>query len=134
MANKFPNLNNLKPFKPGQSGNPAGGIKGIKTRATIAKKWLDVETKWTNPITGIEEILSLEDQITLAQIKEARDGERKGTPYKNLMDSRHGAPKQEIEHSGEVELGFDIGAISNEDLQTILQITAKAKIGSDNAK
>lgn len=105
-----------------------GRIEGYQTRATIAKKWLDTITEWDNPLTGIKERLSLEDQITLAQIKAAREA---GTPqaYKVIMDSRYGAPKQEIEHSGEVEIGFDIGKINDEDLQTILNITQKAKSG-----
>jgi hypothetical protein len=105
-----------------------GRKAGSKNRATIAKKWLDLETEWTNPITGLKETISLEDQITLAQIKEARDGDHnKAINYKVLMDSRHGAPKQEIEHSGEIEMQFDIGNLSNEDLATLLAITAKAK-------
>lgn len=115
------------PFQKGKSGNPAGLKPGTKTRATIARKWLEVETLWTNPLTGLEELLTLEDQITLAQIKEARDGERKGQPYKNIMDSRHGAPKQEVEHSGEVEIGFDIGVLSDTDMQQLLKITANAR-------
>jgi hypothetical protein len=118
-----------KVFQPGQSGNPKGREVGTKTRATVAKKWLETVTDWKNPITGEFEKLTLEDQITLAQIKAAREAE---TPqaYKVIMDSRYGFPKQEIEHSGEVEIGFDIGKISDDDLQTILQITQKAKIGN----
>lgn len=117
-----------KVFQPGQSGNPKGREPGAKTRSTIVKKWLDTVTEWENPITGETERISLEDQITLAQIKAAREAE---TPqaYKVIMDSRYGAPKQEIEHSGEVEIGFDIGKINDEDLQTILKITQKAKNG-----
>jgi len=109
--------------QPENNGRPAGS----KNRSTVAKKWLETVTEWDNPITGKKEKLSLEDQITLAQIKAARED---GTPqaYKVVMDSRYGAPKQEIEHSGEVEIGFDIGKISDSDLKTILTITEKAKI------
>lgn len=107
MANPNPNLNNLKPFKPGQSGNPEGTKPGKKNRATIAKKWLDLEIKAKNPITNIEELLSLEDLITLNQIKAANDAE--SSAYKVLMDSRYGAPKQEIEGmlNGNILLTFD---------------------------
>lgn len=84
-----------KPFKPGESGNPAGYKEGQKNRSTIARKWLEVEVKAKNPLTGMEEMLSQEDLITLAQIKAALQSE--STAYRVLMDSRYGAPKQEIE-------------------------------------
>lgn len=119
-----------KKFEKGKSGNPNGKPVGSKNRSTIAKKWLDTETEWTNPITGIKETISLEDQITLAQIKAAREAD---TPqaYKVIMDSRYGAPKQEIEHSGEIEMEFDIGKLNAEDFATLLHITAKAKSAKD---
>lgn len=84
-----------KPFQPGQSGNPAGYKEGVKNRSTIAKKWLEVEIKAKNPLTGLEELLSQEDLITLAQIKAALQSE--STAYKVLMDSRYGSPKQDLE-------------------------------------
>lgn len=95
MANKSPNLDNLKPFKPGESGNPKGREQGTKNRSTIARKWLEVEIKAKNPLTGLEEMLSQEDLITLAQIKAALQSE--STAYKVLMDSRYGAPKQDVD-------------------------------------
>ncbi len=95
MANKNPKRENLKPFQPGISGNPNGREVGTKNRSTIARKWLDVEITAKNPLTGENERLSQEDLITLAQIKAALQSE--STAYKVLMDSRYGAPKQEIE-------------------------------------
>lgn len=94
-----------KPFKPGISGNPAGKEPGLKNRSTIARKWLDVKTKWLNPLTGIEELLTLEDQITLAQIKVARD-EGTAISYKVVMDSAHGAVQQKVDMTtgGEIML------------------------------
>lgn len=118
-----------KVFTKGKSGNPKGREIGTRNRSTIVKKWFETSTAYVNPLNGKKQILSIEDQITLSQIKEALDGERKTTAYKNLMDSRHGAPKQEVQHSGEVEIGFDIGKINDADLQTILDITQKAKNG-----
>lgn len=38
MANKNPNTSGLTPFKPGQSGNPAGKLKGTKNLATIIEE------------------------------------------------------------------------------------------------
>lgn len=116
-----------KPFKKGESGNPKGREVGTRNRATIAKKWLETNSYWVNPFTKKKMLLSYEDQITIAQIYEAREGKRKNQAYKNLMDSRHGAPKQEVQHSGEVEIGFDISGLSDDDLKTLLAITSKAK-------
>lgn len=73
-----------------------GRIPGIRNRSTIAKKWLECETDWINPFTGEKEKLSLEDQITLAQIKAARD-DASSIAYKNVMDSRFGAVQQKID-------------------------------------
>lgn len=109
MANKNPNLENLKPFKKGESGNPKGSKPGVKHRGTIARKWLDLETKSQNPLSGIEEILSQEDIITLGQIKAARTDP---SAYKVLMDSAYGTPKQDLKISGELKLGLDL---ANED-------------------
>jgi hypothetical protein len=47
------NEKNLKPFKPGQSGNPAGRPKGSKNIKTILKKLLasqDIKGEWANPV------------------------------------------------------------------------------------
>lgn len=95
-----------KPFKPGESGNPAGYKEGVKNRSTIAKKWLDIEIKAKNPLTGDEEYLSQEDLITLAQIRAAIQGE--STAYKVLMDSRHGAPKQDLEIESRNSINIEI--------------------------
>ena len=90
------NDENLKSWKPGQSGNPAGKPLGAKNRSTIARKWLELMTKEANPLTGIAENLSYEDIITLAQIKKAKE-EQDTAAYKALQDSAYGAPKQEID-------------------------------------
>ena len=91
------NENNLKSWKPGQSGNPKGRTKGALNRSTIVKKWLEINQKAYNEITGLDEILSNEDLITLAQIKNARKGDT--AAYKELMNSAYGAPKQEIDNT-----------------------------------
>lgn len=86
---------NLKSYKKGQSGNPNGRPKGSKNRSTIARKWLGLITTAKNDITGEEEQLSQEDQITLALMKKAMTGD--AIAYQKLMDSGYGAPVQQIE-------------------------------------
>jgi len=82
-------------FEKGQSGNPNGRPKGSKNRSTIAKKWLELNTNETNPITNQIENLSQEDIITLKQIEKAKDGD--SNAYKLLMDSTYGMPQQQTE-------------------------------------
>ena len=48
-----------------------------------------------NPLTGIKELLSNEDIITLALINKAKKGDVNA--YKALMDSTYGAVKQSLE-------------------------------------
>lgn len=99
-----PQNKHLQPFKEGDewNGNKEGRPVGSKNRSTIARKWLEVELDEVNPLTGEVEKLSLEDIITLQQIKQAKGItlESAAPAYKNIMDSAYGAPKQETEHSG----------------------------------
>ena len=91
------NEENLKSWSPGQSGNPNGRPKGSKNRSTIAKRWLESNQKFKNPITNEEETLSQEDIMSLALIKKARNGDVNA--YKALMDSGYGAPIQQIDQT-----------------------------------
>lgn len=94
MADRIDNLN---PFKKGESGNPAGRPKGAKNRSTIARQWLEVNQSLKNPLTGEQETMSQEDLMTLALVKKAREGDV--AAYKALMDSGYGAPLQQIEQT-----------------------------------
>jgi hypothetical protein len=132
--NKNPNLENLKPFQPGQSGNPAGKPKGSQNRSTIAKQVLSMMVPIPNDIRKALAAIypDLPEKVTveyLGTLSVMRKAIKKGSylHYKAIQDSAYGAPKQEVEHSGEVEIGFDIGKISDDDLETILSITQKAK-------
>ena len=97
------NNKNLKPFVPGtdERRNLEGRPVGSKNRSTIAKKWLEMELSSRNPLTGEMQKLSQEDIITLTQIKKAQYDEDT-LAYKALMDSAYGAPKAEVEHSGQL--------------------------------
>ena len=92
MENPIPNN---KPFKKGVSGNPNGRPKGVRNRSTVAKMWLELAQKETNPITGLEEQLEQQDIMTLALIKKAREGDV--SAYKELMDSAYGKAMNHVD-------------------------------------
>ena len=89
------NTDNLNTFKKGVSGNPSGRPKGSLNRKTIAREYLAFLQEEVNPLTGIKELLSNEDMITLALIHKAKKGDVNA--YKALMDSAYGAVKQNLE-------------------------------------
>ena len=107
----MPNPENIikHQMKPGETLNPEGRPKGSRNRSTIALKWLEAGQKFKNPITEQEEVLTQEDILTLAMIKEARKGN--ANAYKVLMDSGYGAAiqKQELQHSISERQSFKIG-------------------------
>lgn len=110
------NEENLKSYKPGQSGNPKGRPKGSKNRSTIARQWLEVNQKLKNPITGQDETMSQEDLMTLALIKKAREGDV--SAYKALMDSGYGAPVQQIEQQ---QTSIDLSDLTTDEIRDILK-------------
>jgi hypothetical protein len=94
-------LQNLTPFKKGESGNPLGRPVGVKNRGVIARQWLEASQSAKNPITNEQQMLTQEDIITLALVKKARDGDV--AAYKALMDSSYGLPTQSIEQNISIE-------------------------------
>jgi len=82
-------------YKSGESGNAKGRPKGSLNRKTIAREYLAFLQEEVNPLTGIKELLSNEDMITLALIHKAKLGDV--SAYKALMDSAYGAVKQNLE-------------------------------------
>jgi hypothetical protein len=49
---KMSSLENLKPWKPGQSGNPAGRKKKQKTMSTILREYMECKLDFKDPYTG----------------------------------------------------------------------------------
>ena len=94
IKNKMANEENLKKhqFKKGQSGNPAGRPVGSKNRNSVASKWLNTTEETKNPITGLIEVLSQEDIMTLAILKKGRQGDVRA--YDSLLDSAYGKAVQ----------------------------------------
>lgn len=97
------NDQNLTPFQPGQSGNPAGKPAGIKNRATIARKILEMKSIWNAETfadlqTRYPEITkqsTAEEIMTIVQLDNAVQ-KKDANSYKAIMDSAYGAPKQEV--------------------------------------
>ena len=113
MANK---LDNLKPYKKGESGNPKGYPTGKKNRSTVARYWMEVNQKLKNPLTGTEEIMSQEDLMTLALIKKAREGDVGA--YRELMNSGYGAPVQQIEQT---QTNIDLSDLTTDEIKDLLK-------------
>ena len=95
------NLQNLTPFEPGKSGNPAGRPKGLPNSKTILNKFLALEEKVRNPVTGLEEEMSQLEIIYLQQIAKARKGDLKA--MKEIMDRLEGKSMQSVDHTTQGE-------------------------------
>lgn len=101
-------IDNLKPFQPGQSGNPAGKPPGAKNRSTIARKVLEMKGLLSKERMGslkskfpdITDNMTVEEIMTIVMAEGAISGDDKA--YKAVMDSAYGAPKQEVENTGNV--------------------------------
>ena len=74
-----------------------GRPKGSKNRSTVLKAWLETKIEITNPFTNETETVTVEDDIVLALIAKARNGDV--TAYKEIMDSAYGKikEKQDVE-------------------------------------
>lgn len=97
------NTQNLTPFKPGQSGNPAGKVPGTKNRSTIARKILEMRSILPKDrmealkvkFPEIADSMTVEEIMTIVMAEGAISGDDKS--YKAVMDSAYGAPKQDID-------------------------------------
>lgn len=78
--------------------NRKGRLKGVRTRSTLVKRWLEAAEKVKNPITGHDEQLEQQDIMILAAITQAREGNI--AAFRELMDSAYGKIAQTIQHEG----------------------------------
>lgn len=117
------NIENLTPFKPGQSGNPAGKVPGTKNRSTIARKILEMKSIWNadtfkdlqERYPEITKESTAEEIMTIVQLDNAVQ-KKDANSYKALMDSAYGAPKQETSNETNVTLtNFKIKDVLNFD-------------------
>ena len=93
---------NLKPFKPGQSGNPGGRPK---------KRLID------EVLTELLETADSSEALAVARalIKKAKKGDSKAAQL--VAERTQGKPKQKIEMSG----SLDLKSKSDEELKAMLQ-------------
>jgi len=94
------------PFKKtGADANPNGRPKGVPDTKTRLQRLLKLTNNMENPITGEMEGFSVAEQMDLAQILKAKDGDTKA--YSTLVDRLEGKPNQSHELGGK-----DGGAIT----------------------
>ena len=86
-----------KPWKPGQSGNPAGRPKGIPNAKTRYRRLLELTSKKANPVTGeMEEFTQLE-LMDMAIFNKALKGDM--AAYKEIMDRLEGKSPLSVDHT-----------------------------------
>ena len=91
-------IENLKPFRKGQSGNPFGVPKGTKHFATIANAILDTITEWEEGEEKIE--LTRRELMAYRLVKDAVDSDDPAVrvrAVKELLDRIDGKSKQTID-------------------------------------
>lgn len=81
-----------------------GKKKGSRNRKTILQKWLGIKTRTTNKLTGEMEDLSVYDQIGLALISKALEGDIKA--IKEVQDTLHGRIPEQHRSTGTTEVVF----------------------------
>jgi len=95
MANNPNVLDNLKPFQPGKSGNPAGKPKGTPNTSTRLRRLLDITQNLSNPITEEVEGFTVLEQIDMKLIMKAREGDLNS--IKEVYDRMEGKPQQSVD-------------------------------------
>lgn len=97
MANNPNAAKNLKPAKKGEIRNPKGKPKGTLNSKTILKRFMAIEEKVRNPMTGTDEKLTLAETLYLVQLAKARKGDL--SSFKEVMDRWEGRAQQSIDHT-----------------------------------
>ena len=77
-----------KPFTSENQPEGRGRPKGSKNRSTILKKWLTAELDIVNPITKDKQRGTVEDEVMLALITQARKGDIGA--IKEVLDTMYG--------------------------------------------
>lgn len=88
----------LIPFKPGQSGNPAGKKKGTKNTATILRKVWETKMEGKDPKTGRMRKMTVGEMAMYALAQKASKGDV--VACREIMDRLDGKVAQPMEHAG----------------------------------
>ena len=107
---------NIKPWKPGQSGNPKGRPKGKPNFATVFKRLLEVQTGKNHPQTN--EPLDYMSASTFAIIAKACKGDT--AAMKMIMDKVDGLSPTNLAN-------YDVSGLSTEELSTLSTLLGKIK-------
>ena len=114
MANPNPDTSGLKPFKPGQSGNPGGkSAETIRLEREAADIALRMRLKWLKALeaqaeAGDQAALDLLSSEALALAKQSED-------------RAHGTPRQSVEHSGSVDHKHSARNMTDDELAAYLR-------------
>lgn len=92
-SGKNKGIENLKPWKEGQSGNPNGRPKGQRDYVTIYREAL-IKLATLNDKTEEE----IENEILSNALLSARKGDYRF--YKDILDRLYGTPVSRTEHTG----------------------------------
>lgn len=111
------NEENLIPFKPGQSGNPAGRPKGSKNLSTNLREMLEVEIDTLDPVKKIQVKKKIGDVLNLKLIQSALQGNL--SALKEIYDRIEGKAKEhvEIETPGDQKITVEFVETSIEELK-----------------
>jgi len=112
-GNPNPPLENLIPYQPGQSGNPAGRPKGARSRSTVLAEYAGLKVK-KNGLSGEELEATAEEFAIMALIKKAWEGDV--AAIKEIQDTLYGkiTDKTELTGAEGSPLGLAVKFINSE--------------------
>lgn len=85
-------LDNLKPFVKGESGNPKGRPPGTENSTTRLKRLLSLVQSKKNPVSGKDENFTMLEQMDMAMILKALKGDVNA--YREILDRWEGKATQ----------------------------------------
>lgn len=94
----------LKPQQKGEpSHNPNGKPKGIRNRSTVLREFLEATLKTKNPISGQEEVLTVEQRMALSMIAQVLT---KGNvqAWNSIKDDVYGKLKDRVVSDNHTEI------------------------------
>ena len=97
---------NLKLFKAGVSGNPAGKEVGTLDRKTTIAKWAFIEIDIVNPITKKKERGTPDDEVHLAWLRECRKGNM--AAIREYLDTMYGKIIDKMDVNTNVQGSLDL--------------------------